>query len=132
MFGDSRLQRLIEVALEHNRDLRLAVLNVSQVQAQYDIQRSYRVPGVDAGLEGSRQRSSSDGGNSTAIQETRSASLGVSAFDRTCSAASAPSRKPPSPATWPANTACGPPASASSAPWPRPISPSAWRKNNCA
>ncbi|PZR24568.1 MAG: RND transporter, partial [Azospira oryzae] len=73
MFGDPRLQRLIEVALEHNRDLRLAVLNVSQVQAQYDIQRSYRVPGVDAGLEGSRQRSSSDGGNSTAIQETRSA-----------------------------------------------------------
>ena len=81
MFGDPRLQRLIEVALEHNRDLRLAVLNVSQVQAQYDIQRSYRVPGVDAGLEGSRQRSSSDGGNSTAIQETRSASLGVSAFE---------------------------------------------------
>ena len=81
MFGDPRLQRLIEVALEHNRDLRLAVLNVSQVQAQYDIQRSYRVPGVDAGLEGSRQRSSSDGGNSTAIQETRSASLGISAFE---------------------------------------------------
>ncbi|EKS9898664.1 RND transporter, partial [Burkholderia pyrrocinia] len=28
MFGDRRLQRLIEIALDNNRDLRLAALNV--------------------------------------------------------------------------------------------------------
>lgn len=81
MFGDQRLQRLIEVALENNRDLRLAVLNVSQVQAQYDIQRSYRVPSVEAGLEGARQRRFSDGENGTVIQEASSARLGISAFE---------------------------------------------------
>ncbi|GBG01460.1 RND transporter [Azospira sp. I13] len=81
MFGDPRLQGLIETALENNRDLRLALLNVAQVQAQYDIQRSYRLPGVEAGLAATRQRASSDGGISTGIQESRSASLGINAFE---------------------------------------------------
>jgi NodT family efflux transporter outer membrane factor (OMF) lipoprotein len=81
MFGDPRLQKLIDIALENNRDLRLALLNVAQVQAQYDIQRSYRLPGVEAGLAATRQRASSDGGISTGIQESRSASLGINAFE---------------------------------------------------
>ena len=34
MFGDPRLQHLIALALEHNRDLRLAALNVEAMQAQ--------------------------------------------------------------------------------------------------
>jgi multidrug efflux system outer membrane protein len=43
---DPRLVRLVEVALEQNRDLRVAALNVSQVQAQYRIQRSAELPTV--------------------------------------------------------------------------------------
>lgn len=35
MFGDRRLQRLIEIALDNNRDLRLAALNVDAAEAQY-------------------------------------------------------------------------------------------------
>ena len=34
MFGDRRLQGLIELALANNHDLRLAALNVEAVQAQ--------------------------------------------------------------------------------------------------
>jgi outer membrane protein, multidrug efflux system len=41
---DPRLQRMVEIALENNRDLRVAALNVAQVRAQYRIQRSALLP----------------------------------------------------------------------------------------
>ena len=44
--GDPRLQRLVEIALENNRDLRVAALNVEQAQAQYRIQRAALIPSV--------------------------------------------------------------------------------------
>ena len=39
-FADTRLQRLIELALINNRDLRVAVLNIEQARAQYQIRRA--------------------------------------------------------------------------------------------
>ncbi|HEV7618484.1 MAG TPA: efflux transporter outer membrane subunit [Burkholderiaceae bacterium] len=45
---DPRLQRLVELALQNNRDLRVAVLNIEQVQAQYRVQRSALYPQVSA------------------------------------------------------------------------------------
>lgn len=56
MFGDPRLQRLIELALDHNRDLRLAALNVEATRAQYGIQRAALLPAVDATGTLTRQR----------------------------------------------------------------------------
>jgi outer membrane protein, multidrug efflux system len=51
-FPDPTLQRLIELALENNRDLRVAVLNVQAAQQQYRIQRADLFPTVAAsGLE---------------------------------------------------------------------------------
>jgi outer membrane protein, multidrug efflux system len=51
-FPDKNMQRLIEVALANNRDLRVAALNVQATQAQYRIQRSDLFPTVAAtGLE---------------------------------------------------------------------------------
>jgi len=51
-FPDPMLQRLIELALANNRDLRVAVLNVQAAQAQYRIQRADLFPTVSAtGLE---------------------------------------------------------------------------------
>jgi multidrug efflux system outer membrane protein len=46
--NDRRLQRLIELALANNRDLRVATLNVEQARAQYRITRSASFPTVDA------------------------------------------------------------------------------------
>ena len=43
---DPRLQRLVEIALANNRDLRVAALNVAQAQAQYRIQRAALFPQV--------------------------------------------------------------------------------------
>ena len=45
-FTDPALQRLIALALQNNRDLRVAVLNVQAAQAQYRIQRADLFPTV--------------------------------------------------------------------------------------
>jgi len=55
VFTDARQQRLIELALQNNRDLRLAALNVEQAQARWQIQHASLWPTVNAGVIGNRQ-----------------------------------------------------------------------------
>jgi outer membrane protein, multidrug efflux system len=55
VFGDPRLEALVALALENNRDLRLAALNVELARAQYRIQRAERLPSVVASGEATRQ-----------------------------------------------------------------------------
>ena len=55
-FVDARLRRLIEQALRHNRDLRLAVLRVDEARAVYGIQRADRLPTIAASLDAARSR----------------------------------------------------------------------------
>lgn len=55
-FPDARLQALIAAALEHNRDLRTAALNIEQARALYGIQRADRLPTVDAAASAVRAR----------------------------------------------------------------------------
>lgn len=50
-FTDPRLQSVIELALENNRDLRMAALNVEKAQALYRIQRSELYPTLSVGAE---------------------------------------------------------------------------------
>ncbi len=47
-FTDPVLQGLIDIALEQNRDLRIAALRIEEARAQYDIQSSERLPTIDA------------------------------------------------------------------------------------
>ncbi len=49
-FTDPQLQRLIEISLNNNRDLRVAVLNVASAEASYRVQRSDLFPKL--GLDG--------------------------------------------------------------------------------
>jgi multidrug efflux system outer membrane protein len=65
VFKEPRLQQLIGLALENNKDLRLATLNVAAAKAQYGIQRSYMLPSVDATISGTRQRGENDTGGGT-------------------------------------------------------------------
>ncbi|EPY02370.1 efflux transporter outer membrane subunit [Magnetospirillum fulvum] len=85
MFGDPRLHRLIDLALENNRDLRLAALNVEAVQAQYMIQRAARIPAVNANAGTTRQRIAADRTTDPAtqarIQSQHSLGLGISGFE---------------------------------------------------
>ena len=55
-FADPRLQTLIKLALDNNRDLRTAVLRVEEASAVYGIQRAEQFPtiGAQAGVDRSR------------------------------------------------------------------------------
>lgn len=76
-FVDARLQRLIGMALAHNRDLRVAALNVQAVQAQYGIARAAQVPAVEATGTVTRQRT----GQVDTPRETRAVGLAMPAFE---------------------------------------------------
>jgi multidrug efflux system outer membrane protein len=47
-FTDPQLQKMIEQALEHNRDLRVAVLRVLEARAAFQIRRADQFPTLDA------------------------------------------------------------------------------------
>lgn len=80
---DGQLRSLIEQALENNRDLRQALLNVDAVRAQYRIQRADRLPGVSGQAAGNRQRVPGDmtGTGDPQIQGNYQVGLGVTAFE---------------------------------------------------
>ncbi|XAH25960.1 efflux transporter outer membrane subunit [Xylophilus sp. GW821-FHT01B05] len=59
-FDDPGLQRVVALALDNNRDLRVAVLNVAQTRAQYQIQRAGLVPSVNAVADASKSRTPQD------------------------------------------------------------------------
>ncbi|PMX03175.1 multidrug transporter [Pseudomonas sp. FW215-R2] len=57
---DPELRRLVVIALDNNRSLRQTLLDIEQARAQYRIQRADRVPGLNAGASGNRQRLPAD------------------------------------------------------------------------
>ena len=54
-FQDARLRQLIGLALQNNRDLRVAVLNIEQARAQLQVKRADELPTVNVGASGTRQ-----------------------------------------------------------------------------
>jgi multidrug efflux system outer membrane protein len=54
-FADPRLQRLIALALANNRDLRVAVLNIEQTRALYQVHRADELPTIGIGGTAMRQ-----------------------------------------------------------------------------
>ena len=60
-FADAPLRKLIDSALTNNRDLRVAVLNIEQARAQYQIRRADQYPTVNGVLSGSRAPNASGG-----------------------------------------------------------------------
>ncbi|MFN3356511.1 MAG: AdeC/AdeK/OprM family multidrug efflux complex outer membrane factor [Pseudomonas sp.] len=82
-FHDPALQQLIKTALENNRDLRVAALNIDAYAAQYQIQRADLFPAVSATGSGSRSRTPaklSQTGEAT-IASQYSAGLGISSYE---------------------------------------------------
>jgi NodT family efflux transporter outer membrane factor (OMF) lipoprotein len=79
-FADARLKQLIELALANNRDLRVAVANIEQARAGYQIQRSAQFPALGAAYNGSRVSSRDAAGNDT-INSNYQAGLAISAFE---------------------------------------------------
>ena len=75
-FKDARLKRLIELSLQNNRDLRVAVLAIEQTRAQLQVRRADELPTVNAGISGTRGPASSG-----AIASTYTAGLSVTAYE---------------------------------------------------
>ncbi|MCD6078437.1 MAG: multidrug transporter [Ramlibacter sp.] len=76
-FTDARLRSLIERALRGNRDLRVAVLNIAQARAQYDIRNADRLPTLGVSAAASRAPNPLTGDQATSL----SANLGVSSWE---------------------------------------------------
>ncbi|WP_320534439.1 efflux transporter outer membrane subunit [Robbsia andropogonis] len=53
LFVDPKLRQVVQLALDNNRDLKIAVLNIEKAQAQYRIQRAALMPQV--GVAGAEQ-----------------------------------------------------------------------------
>lgn len=83
LFPDTRLQNLITAALEHNRDLRIAVGRVDEARAFAGLARADRFPSVDVGVQ--RQASLTPADLSATGKELGAqrydANLGITAFE---------------------------------------------------
>ncbi len=80
---DARLRELVALALQQNRDLRVATLNIERAQAQYRIQRADLLPGIAASGKESAQKipaTVSQSGVET-ISRQYSVDLGVTAYE---------------------------------------------------
>ncbi len=82
-FADDNLRLLIATALDNNRDLRAAALNVEAFAALYRIERSAIMPDVGVSAGGQRQRTpgtlAPDGRSSTSSQYD--AGIGISSWE---------------------------------------------------
>lgn len=76
-FPDPRLQRLIVLALDNNRDLRTAALRIEEARAQYNIQSADLLPNVNLGATASRSRSPFGAGAAGAAAGTTSSTAGA-------------------------------------------------------
>lgn len=83
IFKDPTLQQLILTSLEHNRDLKVAALNIEAYQAQYQIQRNSLFPSVSADTGLTRQRTPTDLSQTgrSDISSQYSVKLGISSYE---------------------------------------------------
>ena len=80
---DERLRKLIAVALVHNRDLRVSVLNIDKARAQYGVARASQVPHLDATLGQNASRMPATMSTTGESYTTRqySAGLGIPSYE---------------------------------------------------
>ena len=80
-FTDAKLRQLMAAALKNNRDLRIAVLNIEQARAQFQIRRADQFPTINAAVIGSRQPNVTPANGAGGITSVYSAGLAVTAYE---------------------------------------------------
>ncbi len=82
-FVDPQLRKLIELALDNNRDLRVAALNIERFQALYQVRRADLLPKVDATAAAGFQRipETLSGAGRSLTTEQYSVGLGISSYE---------------------------------------------------
>ena len=81
--ADENLRKLVAIALENNRDLRVAALNIERARAQYQISRADLLPTIGVSGSGTSQRVPADlsATGETQINRQYSAGAGVSSYE---------------------------------------------------
>ncbi|EGI76474.1 efflux transporter outer membrane subunit [Hylemonella gracilis] len=82
-FPDERLRALIQLALEHNRDMRIATARVLEAQALYGVQRADRLPSLNAGGSVARSRTPGDlsGTGSSVLGRRADVNVAIPSFE---------------------------------------------------
>lgn len=82
-FVEPRLQKVLELALANNRDLRVAVLTIAKTQAQYRIQRADLLPTINGTAGATIQRTPADLSSTghARTSEQYNVGLGVSSYE---------------------------------------------------
>ena len=80
-FTEDRLQKIIETALNNNRDLRVAALQVKRARALYRVQRDELLPRVETNVIASKQRVRISGQPGLVTIEEYGVNLGVSSWE---------------------------------------------------
>lgn len=78
---DENLQKVIELALTNNRDLRSALASIQSARAQYRIQRADLMPQINGDVSATRAKSFNSASGTTAESEYYTASVGLSSFE---------------------------------------------------
>ncbi|TCK16461.1 efflux transporter outer membrane subunit [Marinobacterium mangrovicola] len=83
LFADPAMQQVVDLALDNNQDLQIALLNVERYQAQYRIQRSELFPSISADGGGTRQRipTTYSGAGESSISSQYSATVGLTSYE---------------------------------------------------
>ena len=74
---NDKLKELIKLAIENNRDLKIAILNIESARATYRIEKSKYFPSIDAKASNTNARDVTSN-NNTEISRTYSAKFGAS------------------------------------------------------
>jgi len=83
-FTSKTLQQIIAMALENNRDMRVALLNIEQAKAAYRIKKSDELPVIAGSTGVSRQgiaEDNSSSGKAYTTDTTMTAGLGITAYE---------------------------------------------------
>jgi outer membrane protein, multidrug efflux system len=80
-FTDERLQTIIGTALQNNRDLRVAALNVDRARALYRIQRAELLPRLETGVVASKQRVRISGQKGLVTLEEYGVNVGLTSWE---------------------------------------------------
>lgn len=82
-FSDPKLKKVISLALENNRDLRVSALNIEKALSTYDVQRASLMPWVTGNASGTAQQqpATATGGGDNAISRSYSVTGGISVWE---------------------------------------------------
>ncbi|HBN21857.1 MAG TPA: multidrug transporter [Holosporales bacterium] len=82
-FKSQELCHVIEIALHNNKDLKLAVLNINEARALYQVERADLLPSLNANGTGSYEKSSDKSSLTGTAQKTEiyKANLGLSTYE---------------------------------------------------